>query len=119
MPLELLGSALEAIGFARMAPDEPMREDELEIVPLLQLGLSSGIFDLAWLTRIGRGYAEGLRLVAQVENELWQARFMAPLLASGADQRTARSGPPSSAATSTSPPWSTARCWPPTAASRS
>jgi adenylate cyclase len=89
VPLELLGSALEAIGFARMAPDEPMREDELEIVPLLQLGLSSGIFDLAWLTRIGRGYAEGLRLIAQVENELWQARFMAPLLAAGADQRTA------------------------------
>jgi hypothetical protein len=59
VPLELLGSFLEAIGFARMAPDEPMREDELEIVPLLQLGLSSGIFDLAWLTRIGRGYAEG------------------------------------------------------------
>ena len=90
VPLELLGSALEAIGFARMAPDEPMREDELEIVPLLQLGLSSGIFDLAWLTRVGRGYAEGLRLIAQVENELWQARFMAPLLEAGADQHTAR-----------------------------
>jgi adenylate cyclase len=90
IPLELLGSALEAIGFARMGPDEPMREDELEIVPLLQLGLSSGIFDLAWLTRVGRAYAEGLRLIAQVEKELWQARFIAPLLASGADQHTAR-----------------------------
>jgi adenylate cyclase len=90
VPLELLGSALEAIGFARMAPDEPMREDELEIVPLLQLGLSSGIFDLDWLTRVGRGYAEGLRLIAQVEIELWQARFVAPLLAAGADQQTAQ-----------------------------
>jgi adenylate cyclase len=90
IPLELLGSALEAIGFARMAPDERMREDELEIVPLLQLGLSSGIFDLDWLTRVGRGYAEGLRLIAQVEIELWQARFVAPLLAAGADQQTAQ-----------------------------
>ena len=90
VPLELLGSALEAIGFARMAPDEPMREDELEIVPLVQLGLSSGIFDLDWLTRVGRGYAEGLRLIAQVELELWQARFVAPLLAAGADQQTAQ-----------------------------
>jgi class 3 adenylate cyclase len=89
VPLELLGSALEAIGFARMAPDEPMREDELEIVPLLQLGLATGILDQLWSTRVGRGYAEGLRLIAQVENELWQARFMAPLLAAGADQRTA------------------------------
>jgi adenylate cyclase len=90
IPLELLASALEAIGFARMAPDERMREDELEIVPLLQLGLSSGIFDLDWLTRVGRGYAEGLRLIAQVEIELWQARFVAPLLAAGADQQTAQ-----------------------------
>jgi adenylate cyclase len=90
VPLELLSSALEAIGFAPMAPDEPMREDELEIVPLVQLGLSSGIFDLDWLTRVGRGYAEGLRLLAGVEKDVWRARFMAPLLEAGADQRTAR-----------------------------
>src|SRR5829696_8661029 len=30
VPLELLGSFLESMGFARRAPDEPMREDELE-----------------------------------------------------------------------------------------
>jgi adenylate cyclase len=90
VPLELLGGALEAIGFARMAPDEPMREDELEIVPLVQLGLASGILDSVWLARVGRAYAEGLRLIARVEGEVWQARFMAPLLAAGADQHTAR-----------------------------
>ena len=89
VPLELLGSFLEAIGFARMAPDELIQEDELEVVPLLQLGLSSGFLDQLWSTRLGRGYAEGLRLIAQVEREVWQARFMAPLLASGADQQTA------------------------------
>jgi class 3 adenylate cyclase len=77
------------MGFARMAPEEPMREDELEVVPLLQLGLSSGVLDLAWLTRVGRGYADGLRLAANVENEVYRARFMGPVLASGADQRTA------------------------------
>jgi hypothetical protein len=90
VPLELLGGFLEAIGFARMAPDEPIREDELEIVPLLQLGLATGILDQVWSTRLGRGYAEGLRLLASVEKDVWQARFMAPLLASGADQQTAR-----------------------------
>jgi hypothetical protein len=41
VPVELLGSALESIGFARTAPDELIREDELEVVPLLQLGLST------------------------------------------------------------------------------
>ena len=89
IPLELLGSALEAIGYARMPPDEPMREDELEVVPLLRLGLSSGVLDQLWSTRLGRGYAEGLRLIAQVERELWQARFMEPMLEAGADQQTA------------------------------
>ena len=90
VPLELLGSFLEAIGFARMAPDELIREDELEIVPLLQLGLATGILDQVWSTRLGRGYAEGLRLLAGVEKDVWRARFMAPLLTSGADQQTAR-----------------------------
>jgi hypothetical protein len=44
--LELLGSALESMGFAPMGPDEPMREDELAVVPLVQLAVSSGTFDL-------------------------------------------------------------------------
>jgi adenylate cyclase len=87
--LELLGSALESMGYARMAPDEPIREDELEIVPLLQLGLSTGILDQVWSSRLGRGYAEGLRLMARVETEIWQARFIAPLREAGADQQTA------------------------------
>ena len=50
VPLELLGSALEAIGFARMDPDELIREDELEVVPLLQLGLATGFLDQLWST---------------------------------------------------------------------
>src|SRR5215218_3466566 len=90
VPLELLGSFLEAIGFARMAPEEPIREDELEVVPFLQLGVSTGFLDQVWSTRLGRGYAEGMRLIAGVEKDVWQARFIAPMLASGADQQTAR-----------------------------
>ena len=90
VPVELLGGFLEAIGFVRMAPDGLIREDELEIVPLLQLGLATGILDQVWSTRLGRGYAEGLRLLAGVEKDVWRARFMAPLLEAGADQQTAR-----------------------------
>jgi class 3 adenylate cyclase len=89
IPLEALGAVLESMGFARMGPDEPMREDELEVVPLLQLGLSSGTFDLAWLTRLGRAHADGLRLLATAWTEAYQARFEGPALESGADQRTA------------------------------
>jgi adenylate cyclase len=90
VPLELLGSFLEAIGFARMAPDELIGEDELEVVPLLQLGLATGVLDQVWSTRLGRGYQEGLRLIVRVEKEVWQARLMAPMLEAGADQQTAR-----------------------------
>jgi adenylate cyclase len=89
IPLDTLGAVLESMGFARAAPDEPMREDELAVVPLLQLGLASGTFDLAWLTRLGRAHAEGLRLLATSWTEAYQARFEGPALASGADQRTA------------------------------
>jgi adenylate cyclase len=89
VPLDTLGAVLESMGFARAAPDEPMREDELEVVPLLQLALSSGTFDLAWLTRLGRAHADGLRLLATAWTEAYQARFEGPALESGADQRTA------------------------------
>src|SRR6266542_4136843 len=88
LPLDVLAGALESMGFARMAPDELIRQDELEVVPLLQLGLSRGILDQVWLTRLGRAYADGLRLAANAENEAYRARFTGPVRASGADQRT-------------------------------
>ncbi|HEU4399974.1 MAG TPA: adenylate/guanylate cyclase domain-containing protein [Actinomycetota bacterium] len=89
VPLDLLHDALESSGFARAAPDDPIREDELEIVPLLRLVHTTGVLDRPWMTRVGRGFAEGMRLVANVENEAYHARFELPVLESGADQRTA------------------------------
>jgi adenylate cyclase len=89
VPLELLGSALESMGFTRMAPDESIREDELEIVPFVQLGHTTGVFDLAWLTRLGRAHVEGLRLIATAWGDAYQARFEGPVLASGGDRQTA------------------------------
>jgi len=89
VPLELLGGALEAMGFTRTDPDEPMREDELAIVPFVQLGHTTGVFDLAWLTRLGRAHVEGLRLIATAWGDAYQARFEGPVLESGADQQTA------------------------------
>jgi hypothetical protein len=117
VPLELLGNALESIGFTRMTPDELIREDELKAVPLLQLGLSIGILDQLWSTRLSRGYAEGMRLIANVEKEVWQARFMAPRWSPAPTSKPPGSRPPSWPVSS--PRWSTARCWAPIAASRS
>ena len=89
VPLEDLRVALEAMGFAWASPEEPMREDELAVVPLVRLAFSSGILDPAWIARVGRAYAEGLRLAAQVENEAYRARFEGPALRSGLGQRRA------------------------------
>jgi adenylate cyclase len=89
IPLDTLGVVLESMGFARAGPDEPMREDELDVVPLLAHGFSSGIFDLAWLTRLGRAHVEGLRLIATAWGDAYQARFEGPVLAAGGDQRSA------------------------------
>jgi adenylate cyclase len=89
VPLELLGGALESMGFAPAAPDEPMREDELEVVPFVLLGHTTGVLDQLWATRAGRAHAEGLRLIATAWVDVYHARFEEPVLASGAGQRTA------------------------------
>jgi adenylate cyclase len=89
IPLDALGAALESMGFARVGPDEPMREDELAALPLVRHALSSGIFDLPWLARLGRAHVEGLRLITTAWGEAYQARFEGPVLASGGDQRAA------------------------------
>jgi adenylate cyclase len=84
IPLESLGGVLESMGFARMSPDEPIRDDALEgIVPMLQLAYSMGNLDHG-LARIGRAWAEGLRLAATAENQDYTSRF-GRLLESGTD----------------------------------
>jgi hypothetical protein len=117
VPLDTLVAVLESMGFARAVPDEPMREDELAVVPLLQLGLSSGTFDLAWLTRLGRAHADGLRLLATAWTEAYQARFEGPALESGADQRTAMELAAQLGGDFL--PLGTPRCWASTAGSKS
>ena len=87
--LDDLRATLEAMGFTWTSPDEPMREDELTVVPLVRLAFASGIFDRAWIARVGRAYAEGLRLAVKVENEAYRARFEAPALDAGLGQRRA------------------------------
>jgi adenylate cyclase len=89
IPLDTLGTVLESMGFARVGADEPMREDELQVVPLLQHGLASGIFDPVWLARLGRAHVAGLRLITTAWGDAYQARFEGPVLASGGDQRAA------------------------------
>ena len=87
--LEVLRDSLEAMGFAWTSADDPVRDDELEAIPLLDRAVTSGVLDRRWMTRVGRAYTEGMRLAARVENEAYRARFEEPVLASGLGQREA------------------------------
>jgi adenylate cyclase len=89
IPLATLRETLESMGFTWTSADDPIREDELEVLPLIQLATSSGVLDRVWVGRVGRAYAEGMRLAAKVENEAYVARFEEPVLASGLGQRQA------------------------------
>jgi adenylate cyclase len=87
IPLDMLGAILEAMGFARMAPDEPVREDELEeVMPLLRLARTIGSLDQPGMTRIGRAWATASRLAAPVENEVYTAGFARLPLPPGTDR---------------------------------
>ena len=98
------------------SPDEPMREDELEVVPLLQLGLASRTFDLAWLTRLGRAPPTACGCLPPCSlDEGYQARFEGRL-ESEADQRTAMGLAAQLGGDFL--PLGTPRCWASTAGSR-
>jgi hypothetical protein len=68
VPFGSLRSVLEAFGYARMGPDDRIREDELE-VPLVRQAVLTGLLDEAWMTRVGRAHAQGLWKAAMAENE--------------------------------------------------
>jgi adenylate cyclase len=82
IPLELLMVVREAVGFAEPGPEDTVREDELSIVPLIQLQLAKGFRPVViegWL----RVYGDSLRRMAETEAALWNSEVEMPLLASG------------------------------------
>jgi adenylate cyclase len=82
IPLELLMVVREAVGFAEPGPEDTVREDELSIVPLIQLQLAKGFRPVViegWLRVCG----DSLRRMAETEAALWNSEVEMPLLASG------------------------------------
>jgi adenylate cyclase len=85
IPVELLLIVREAIGFAQADPDDPMREDELRVVPILKLQLSRG-FDPAVIERWLRVYGESLRRITETETDWWFTQVVMPHLAAGLNE---------------------------------
>jgi adenylate cyclase len=82
VPFELLATIREATGGLPPDPDDRMREDELEVVPLLQLQLAEGFREVV-IERTLRVYGDSLRRIAETEGEWWRTEVLERLFAEG------------------------------------
>jgi adenylate cyclase len=82
IPLELLGVVREAVGFAQPRPQDHVHDNELSVVPLLQLQLSQG-FRPGVIERWLRVYGDSLRRIAETEAGWWNSEVELALLESG------------------------------------
>jgi adenylate cyclase len=84
VPLPLLTMIREAIGLGSANPTDRLREDELAIVPFLQMQLRMG-FRPAAIERYLRAMGDSLRRIAESESEWWRSEVIEPRLAAGVD----------------------------------
>ncbi|HEY7281826.1 MAG TPA: adenylate/guanylate cyclase domain-containing protein [Actinomycetota bacterium] len=82
LPLDLLKLTREAVGYPEPRPEDPVREDELSVVPMIELLLSSGFRPVA-IARWLRVWADGLRRMAETETDAWTTELELPLLEKG------------------------------------
>jgi class 3 adenylate cyclase len=82
IPLELLMVVREALGFAAPRPDDRVREDELSVVPVIELQLSSG-FRPVVIERWLRACEDSLRRITETETDWYESEVMRTLLRAG------------------------------------
>jgi adenylate cyclase len=72
----------EAVGAAEPGPEDPVHDNELAVVPLLQLQLATG-FRPVVIERWLRVYGDSLRRIAEAEAAWWNSEVELALVASG------------------------------------
>jgi adenylate cyclase len=82
VPLDLLLVVQEAHGFAEPRPEDRVREDELGLVPAIELLLSFGIRPEA-IARLLRAYGDGLRRIVETETDWYRTEVELPFLEGG------------------------------------
>ena len=82
IPIELVMVVREATGAALPSPDDRLREDELPVLPLIELQLANG-FRPEVIERALRVYGESLRRVAETEADWWNTEIVVPMLRAG------------------------------------
>jgi adenylate cyclase len=82
VPLELLMVIRESIGMAQPSPDDRMREDELGVLPFLELQLAAG-FRTAAIGRLLRVTGDATRRISEQEAAWWRSEVIEPAMAAG------------------------------------
>ena len=82
IPLELLWCIRESIGMASPSPDDRLREDEMAVVPFLELQFAEG-FSPAAIDRLIRVYGDSTRRITEEEGAWWQAEVVDRALGAG------------------------------------
>jgi adenylate cyclase len=84
VPVELLMVIREAMGSAAPHPEDRVREDEMLVVPLVQLQHEQG-FRPEVIDRALRVSGDCMRRIAETESDWWRSEVMMPIMRSGHD----------------------------------
>jgi adenylate cyclase len=80
--MELLSAIRESMGSARPEPDDPVREEELDVIPVLKVALEGGA-DAGAVERLMRVWGDSMRRLTEAAASFYHAQFEAPLLRQG------------------------------------
>jgi len=82
VPLEMLQVVRESMGFARPDPEEPVHEEVLDVIPLLEVALGAGA-DSGATARLVRVWGESMRRINEASASFYHDQFEVPLIRSG------------------------------------
>jgi adenylate cyclase len=83
LPLNLLMLIREATGGATPGPNDRVREDELAVVPFIEIELAMGFRPVS-IERTLRVLCDSLRRAAATESDAWRSDLLEPMLTRGA-----------------------------------
>jgi adenylate cyclase len=82
IPFELLSVVREAIGMAAPSPDDRLREDEMAIVPFIEMQLAEG-FRPTSIERLLRVQGDSTRRITEQEGAWWYSEVIEQAFAAG------------------------------------
>jgi len=82
IPVQLLMVIREAVGGSQPSPEDRIRDNELAIVPFIELQLAKEFRPIA-IERLLRGHGDSLRRMAEQEADWWRSEVILPRLQAG------------------------------------